>query len=163
MEQHRVPVLITTVLVGMLVGTGLGMAVVGGELARLRMDNHELRHDNEALRAAGLYEPAGHGVEPADLPRTLSRAEAEGYVLTHWGRCVADVGSHYTKTEPGYDGPHLLFDRDGKLLGYKLIQRADGSRTVPDPWTYSQGHPGLQAPHWDLYVFVRDPTGACRG
>lgn len=162
MDPERGTALVSTVLVGLLVGAGIGTLGLGGQIVQLRMDNYELRQANEDLGAAGLYEPAASGVQPADLPRTFEEAKADGYVPTYWGRCQPGVGYHYTKPKAGYDGPHLLFGADGTFLGYKFVRPGSRSADMPGPWTWSAGHPGVRTPHWDLFVFVRDPAGACR-
>lgn len=158
-NARRHATLAVTVALGLLVGSGLGAAAFGPELARLAVENHGLRQDVRALSAGGIYVDGA----PADYPTSLDAATAEGYVATHWGICQEDAGYHYTKTTPDYRGPHLLFASDGAFLGYKFLVPASGTDgPMPDPWTLSRGHPGVPGAHWDLFLFVRDPAGACR-
>lgn len=149
--------LVVAISLGLLVGSGVGALAFGAEMTRLRIENHALQEKIEAIRPAPMF-----GQTDRSYPATVSAAEAAGYAPVHWGSCEPDAGYHYDRTKPGEDGPHLLFASDGTFLGYKFL--VDGHRRLdlPDPWTFHpEGHPGAQWAHWDLYVFVRDPTGAC--
>lgn len=149
--------LVVAILIGLLVGSGIGGLAFGAEIVTLRVENHALREELETMKP----EPA-FGQPARSYPATVSAAEAAGYAPVHWGTCEPDAGYHYAPRTAGDEGPHLLFGADDTFLGYKFV--VDGYRRLdlPEPWTFHpQGHEGARWAHWDLYVFVRDPTGAC--
>lgn len=149
--------LVVSILIGLLVGSGVGALAFGAEMGKLRVENHALRQELEAMSSAPVF---GH--KARSYPATVSAAEAAGYAPVHWGACEPDAGYHYASRRPGDGGPHLLFASDGTFLGYKFVVDGHRQLRLPDPWTFHpDGHPGLDWAHWDLYVFVRDPTGAC--
>lgn len=146
-------------MLGLLLGSGLGALAFGGQLAQLRVANHHLQESVESLNPNVAF---GSGDEITTYPTTLEEAKDEGYTPTFFGRCEQDAGYHYTRTNPGYDGPRLLFGADGTFLGYKFQAQAPQHYDLGDPWQWRGSHPGSPYGHWDLYAFVRDPAGACR-
>ena len=97
-----------------------------------------------------------------DLPLTALEAVAAGWqdpTLCSTGR-----GRYFHRAD-GQDVPYLLmYDAADKLIGIYQTSKTE----MPRPWVLTQNIDGGAGPvldyeHWGLFIYFRDPHGACTG
>ena len=157
------------------VGIGLGVALGAALVIMLNLGSNEsaifsvgdrvlLTVPGQTGGGGGFLTGSGVSIE---IPREELPLRAADAVAAGWKDpvlCAVGRGRYFKKETGGEQVPYLLmYDNLDSLIGIYQISETD----MPEPWMHVEKLEGgglniVNFEHWGLFIYMRDPTRACR-